>query len=178
MAAKKDPIPTVEQLQERVADHLRDWLSTNAHVESRLRERVYAKLDGHADTIIVKLLGFNQSFNRWELDHCNGRSGNSAAGDYLRKKLGPAVDEWLDAQVGKLPKLNADAVKSVRDEYSSMFRRALSARLWELAKSRADEKAVAIMAEVEERMLAATKTKPLIVDEPEVTTALPSGGTK
>ena len=43
----------------------------------------------------MKLLGFNDRWGKWELDHCNGRSGESAAGDFIRKYQTEAIQEWL-----------------------------------------------------------------------------------
>lgn len=98
-----------------------DWIKSN---EPDIERRVRALLNHHVQEIVVKLLGFDHHWGEdWELDHCNGRSGESAAGDWLRKRAGEAVDAWLDQQAQALPNLPTSAVKSLRDEYARIFER-------------------------------------------------------
>lgn len=98
-----------------------DWLKSN---EPDIERRVWALLNNHVQKIVVKLLGFDHHWGEdWELDHCNGRAGESAAGDWLRERAGEAVYAWLDQQAQALPNLPASAVKSLREEYARVFER-------------------------------------------------------
>lgn len=61
-----------------------DWRAKNT--ESALKTRVHELLDRNSKEITMKLLGFDSRYvKQWELDHCNGRAGESAAGDYLKR---------------------------------------------------------------------------------------------
>jgi len=54
-------------------------------------------LNKHKDEIVRKLLGFNKdSWGKWELDHCNGRNGNSPIGERLANKQREIINTWLD----------------------------------------------------------------------------------
>lgn len=94
------------------------WLKDN---EDKIEKQISSMLDRRLEEVVAKLLGFNNSWGRWEVDNCNGRDGNSAAGDWLREKAANAVKEWLTAQAGDLPKLPAAAIKSLRKEYLEHF---------------------------------------------------------
>lgn len=82
-----------------------------------------AKLEESRDEIIAKLLGFDNRWQRgYELDHCNGRSGNSAAGDYLVEHQRAAVQEWLSkvdlSTVAFTPKMEETMLERFNKAYS------------------------------------------------------------
>lgn len=96
------------------------WLKEN---EDKIEQQISSMLDKRLEEVVAKLLGFSYSWGRWEVDNCNGRSGDSAAGDWLRDKAGNSVRDWLTAQAGDLPKLPAAAVKALRKQYLEYFER-------------------------------------------------------
>ena len=116
-----------------------DWLA-----EQSVDDRVIAALNTRVSEIAAKLLGFNCSWNRWEVDHCNGRGGESAVGDYLREKCGDGVKKWLDDLSGNLPPLPRDARSSLVKSYHSY----LEQEILNLLKKRARDDAVAIVEEI------------------------------
>lgn len=71
------------------------WRSENT--EKAIQEKVTTLLDKKAEEMTLKLLGFNLSWGEWNLDHCNGRSGNSAVGDYMRTAQSVAIKEFFDS---------------------------------------------------------------------------------
>lgn len=82
-----------------------------------------AKLEESRDEIIAKLLGFDNRWQRgYELDHCNGRSGNSAAGDYLIQHQREAVKDWLAnvdlSTVAFTPKMEETMLERFNKAYS------------------------------------------------------------
>lgn len=100
-----------------------DWQAKNT--EQHIKKAVHERLDKARDTIVLKLLGFNASsfVGTWELDHCNGRAGESAAGQYLRKVQSEAIQKWLE-QIEipdvKLPgTVIAKLRRNMRNEYES-----------------------------------------------------------
>ncbi len=121
---------------DRVAQEAaRTWLSKQL---PQLDRMVYAILDDRVETIVSKLLGFDCEYGReWAIDHCNVRSGESAAGDWLRERAGEAVRQWLDEQARDLPKLPKSSVASLRREYLET----LSRELLTAVKRRATEDA-------------------------------------
>lgn len=71
------------------------WRKENT--EEAIHKKVIDLLDKRSEEMVVKLLGFDLSWGEWALDHCNGRSGNSAIGDYLRNTQAVAVKEFFDS---------------------------------------------------------------------------------
>ena len=84
-----------------IAEAVAEWKIRNS--EEVLKRRVHALLDESSNEVVMKLLGFKESWGKWELDHCNGRSGNSPAGEYLKNAQQGAIAEWL--KTAALPKL-------------------------------------------------------------------------
>jgi hypothetical protein len=112
-----------------------DWLGKRKGIA----DEITTLLDRRVQEIIGKLLGFDAHWGEWEVDHCNGRSGNSAAGDWLRGAVQGAVGAWLTAQAGKLPTLPKAAIKSLRGDYLEAFQNELRDRLIKKAKEDASE---------------------------------------
>jgi hypothetical protein len=116
--------------QQRAEQAAQQWLAEHS-APGQIEQAVRARLDARLDVIVQKLLGFDCSSwgKDWELDHCNGRSGDSAAGDWLRKRVAAEAKEWLNEQAGNLPKLPASAIKSLRNEYVDDLKRAINTLL-------------------------------------------------
>ena len=109
------------------------------HTPEEIKRDLFARMDKAQQEILLKLLGFNKDSGDggWKLDHCNGRSGESAAGYYLRKQQAENVKAWLD-QV-ELPKIPKKAVDTLVSEYQNIFNREISRQLEILAKNAASE---------------------------------------
>ena len=64
--------------------------------------------------MIPKILGFNcdRWDQDWEIDHCNGRAGESLLGDLLRKKVIADATKWVEKQKWVTPsKKEVEALK-------------------------------------------------------------------
>lgn len=60
------------------------------------------KLDDHLDSILAKLLGMDKRWGgEWEVDHCNGRAGNSFIGEEIRSQVQPAVTQLVNDSIGE-----------------------------------------------------------------------------
>lgn len=94
-----------------------------AEAQKNIERSVRDILDARLVAIVGSLLGFQARFGEWAIDHCNRRSGESAAGDWLRARARDAVKRWLDEQAGKLPDLPAAAQQALRSEYLHELRR-------------------------------------------------------
>lgn len=104
-----------------------EWASER---QKNVRQEVHRLLDKNQEQIVLKLLGFDNHWGgRWELDHCNGRAGESAAGDWLREKAGAAVKEWLEKQTGRMPSIPPQTVKNLKERYREYFLREVEERL-------------------------------------------------
>lgn len=127
-----------------IAGAVAEWKSENT--EEVLKKRVHDMLDKSSQEIIMKLLGFNDSWGRWKLDHCNGRSGNSPAGDYIKSSQQTAVAEWLKTVA--MPEISEALKKSLIKEASADYKATLQHKLREYVKQRANHDAALLLSDL------------------------------
>ena len=132
----------IDSVMQTIAATVQQWKLANP--PDAIQAKTVKLLDTHADEIVMKLLGFNKdSWNgNWALDHCNGRSGNSAAGDWLLSKQAGVVAEWLTTC--KMPTLSKSAIASMNRECQSMYEQALRAAVADLIRTKATKDAAAL----------------------------------
>lgn len=115
----------LKQYQAEVAHAMK--VAAEEYIEANPPEKVAKDtlkfLKKSAKDIQHTLLGFE--VDRWgkghfEVDHCNGRSGESAVGDYLREHKREAIKEWLDT--AKLAPLDEGAIASMNREFQQVYR--------------------------------------------------------
>ena len=131
----------INDLLPTVLKSIDKWKEKNS--EEALTQRVHKLLDDNAETIVLKLLGFDNRWDKWELDHCNGRSGESAAGDYLKQVQQGAIQAWLKNV--KLPELNKTLTSVMKKKLEADYKRYLSQFLYEYAREEADKTAKEII---------------------------------
>ncbi len=116
------------------------WLAQNT--PENIQKNCLNILDKSKDDILRTLLGFEKdSWGRqeWKVDHCNGRAGESAAGDYLRRHQQATIDQWL-AQVD-MPKMTPSIKKSMEKDALDIFTRTFKRTLEEKVTKYAEEQA-------------------------------------
>ena len=119
-----------QQLISIVEKTIENWKKENT--EEKIKKEIVQRLDKAKDEVLPKLLGFNRRCgNKWELDHCNGRSGNSAIGDYLRKVQQATIEEWMRniTNFKLTAQQEADLKESARSHYIDLMRRGLQERI-------------------------------------------------
>ena len=109
-----DLVNPVDGVLEAIALAVAQWKEENT--EETIKKKVIDLLNKNSEEITLKLLGFNNRHGQWALDHCNGRSGNSAAGDYLTTIQQTAIQEWM--QTVTMPKLS----NAMKDKLSKDMR--------------------------------------------------------
>lgn len=112
------------------------------------RRKIEDILDSHTEEAVAKLLGFDNKWGDWEVDHTNGRQGESAAGDWLRKTAKEEVDKWLATQAGELPDLSAAQKKALRAGYQNELEYHVKERLKARAKDHAEDVAEKLWKEI------------------------------
>lgn len=103
MPIKKVPVPKKAPKKEDVSlvDIMRwagtakdSWLEKNT--EAEVQKQVHKILDERKTMVVAKLLGFDSRWGEWEVDHCNGRAGNSIAGQYLASVASREIKKWME----------------------------------------------------------------------------------
>ena len=142
MATNKKPEleNPLDALIPSIAVAVEEWKITNT--EEKIKSNVTNQLNKASDEITMKLLGFNNGWDgKWELDHCNGRSGESAAGDFIRKVQSEAIKEWLSSIC--MPKLSsvlkAKLKKEMQSEYNGYITRMVRSKIRDIADAHLTE---------------------------------------
>lgn len=134
----------IDDLLPELAASVEKWRNSNTPL--MLQQRIFERLDKSRDDIVLKLLGFTPDRGGYTLDHCNGRSANSAAGDFLIKAQAEAIKDWLSQT--SLPTLSDERresiLKGMAQQYESLFREGLKAAI----KAKADADIKAVMVEI------------------------------
>ena len=115
-----------------------EWMANNT--PEKIKAQCTRTLDRSAEEILRKVLGFKKVWdNSWELDHCNGRSGNSVVGEYLKANQNAAVKAWL-SQI-PMPTLTKSMESSFARYAKEVFDRGVKQELTRLAEEYASEQA-------------------------------------
>lgn len=117
-----------------IVEAMQTWEQAND--PETLKKRVHDLLDKNAEELLKKLLGFDHRYRGWELDNCNGRGGESAAGDYIKKVQQQAIQDWL-SQV-KLPKLTPTFLKKIEKQAQAQYENQISDDLYGRVREKAD----------------------------------------
>lgn len=125
-----------EQLAATITSSIDRWLENNKKED--IQQNLYDQLNREQEQIIGNLLGFSKSWsaNNWEVDHCNGRAGESAVGDYLRQVAATEINSWFKSIQLKKPTKAFQA--AITREYTDLFQKKVEAKLDDLADQQAD----------------------------------------
>lgn len=109
----------LDRIYDTLVESIREWQEINN--KDTIRSKVHEKLDKNFNQIIMLLLGFEKNSwgNRWEVDHCNGRKGESSAGDYLKRVQKDSIEMWFKGI--ELPPPTKIVGDAVRKEYKKAF---------------------------------------------------------
>lgn len=159
MAKTSPVIETVEYIHKAIDS----WLEKNS--EDQLTQRVHHLLDENQKKIILTLLGFENRWGGWEIDHCNGRSGNTPVGEYIKQTHEDAIQEWL-LQV-KLPAMSATIKKQIAQEMERHYQSEVRRRMHDMvvAKAQADVDAIMATINVDEFLTSLKKVRKLVVPQ-------------
>ena len=100
-------------------------------------------LSDQFDDIIKKFLGMEKRWGGWEVDHCNGRAGNSIIGEEIKAQVHEHLKGVITAAV-KNVKLSPAQVNAVQAEY----RERLVYALRDAAMRKAEEDAEVIFGQL------------------------------
>ena len=116
-----EPMTMQEALQSLVPiinGAIHEWLERQN--PQAIRKKVFDTLEAAKDEVAPKLMGFNKgSFGRgWEIDHCNGRSGESAIGDYMRKHQQEGIQQFIEQlNLPSLRPFTEEEIEAMRRDY-------------------------------------------------------------
>lgn len=166
--ATNKPIPQPITMQDAlqsivpvINDAIHEWLQRQNPED--IRKKVFATLEAARDEVAPKLMGFNKnSFGGgWEIDHCNGRAGESSIGDYMKKHQAEGIQQFIDQlELTKLRPFTATEIRDLQSEYRSL----VISRTREAVRARAAMDATRLVNQlsVDDLVSAIKKTQQLI----------------
>ena len=126
----------IEDIIKAVEEGSEKWYQENS--PEKIAKAVIAAFNSEKKEIVSKLLGFNNKYSYgWEVDHCNGRAGESAVGDHIRSYLDKDIKKWFDSLRAENPL--EDLKDAYQKEYNDMLQAGIRKAIKEHAESRAYE---------------------------------------
>lgn len=104
-------------------------VANDAHAES-VTEQIISDLNTQKRQVTLKLLGLDDRWGRWEVDHCNGR--NSTITEYISETAEKEIVKWVNDAVSEVlttelkSKVMLDAKKAIHKEVQDMVRNQLN----------------------------------------------------
>ena len=143
---------TTKSIKEEVAQAVDEWIEKEL---PNIKEKVVRFMNRRTDEIIALIMGFEKDSwgGGWKVDHCNGRSGNSVIGEYIKENAQQEVWKWFSENVGQLPALPKSTVKNLKKEYLTLLERYMRDRLQNAAQERAREEVDKILTEITQKKL-------------------------
>lgn len=132
----QEPVLTspVDNVIDQISVAMHQW--SEEQVET-IGTKVRQRLDQHRDEVLMKLMGFDKDYaGRWQIDHCNGRGGNSNISDFLKTTQEANVKEWL-SQI-KLPVMSPSFKRDIEKQLQSMYQHEIQNMIYAMAKARAN----------------------------------------
>ncbi len=169
MARKKSAPPSLQNrlLEARESMHERFFAAfekaNEAFLPDSLATEITAMLTRERREIVLKLLGFDHRWGKFEVDHCNARDKDSIIGRYLRGQAEPIVTAWMEKAIRPIFEAkarerlaNAEVRKAVEKDFVERFTYCLRENLNREAERLAKEHAAAFSAQVSQTMSMAT----------------------
>lgn len=106
-----------QQIQQFVSQELAKW------TEDKLRAHITTTIENKIEFIVSTALGFESRYNRWEVDHCNGRAGESVVGQMIAQLAIDTVQKAVQKAIaeGKFTLTKAH-IKALSDDFEGHVR--------------------------------------------------------
>lgn len=123
---------------------IQDWI--NKQNPAEITKNIHAMLNKSRDEVAAKLLGMNKRWgDQWEIDHCNGRNGESVMGDYLKNTQTAAIQTWIDSlDLANVKPFSAKELADIRSEY----RHRVINKVQDMVRSQAERDAAKLVADI------------------------------
>jgi len=130
-----------EELSVAILKAREKWIEENLKSPQDLAAKVSDHLDRQVNTILGQLLGFDSRYGNWEVDHCNGRGGESLVGNFIKEIAGKEAAGWLLDKMVPLPELTKPQIKALRNDFSKRYEEKVRDELRGLIEKKAKEDA-------------------------------------
>lgn len=146
-----------------IASAVAEWKVKNT--PEVVKKLVMDALEKQSNSLTLRLLGFNCNWNgNWEVDHCNGRAGESAIGDHMKKSQSAAIQTWLETVT--MPELTPAQLKKLQKDTQFDYYRELERALRDVAHEKAQTDAKTLIDQISKSMQIDGYLKTMALIEP------------
>lgn len=127
------------ELYEIVGNYEATIIDTLNENKKDLKERIEKQLNDAEKKIVMHLLGFRTKdyAKDFEIDHCNGRSGNSPIGQELFNDIKETVMPWVK-EIRKVQPTKKE-LNNFKKDYKNHLLREIKQSIWSKANADAEE---------------------------------------
>lgn len=127
----------------KVETQILEILRAKEHDPQKLAKTVandlIKKMKADATTVLLKMIGFNNHWSSgWEIDHCNGRSGNSEIGDLAKKEFREMAINFIQTYKDEITILtktqHKELMKNLQQEFLNGLKRGAVEQLQNVGK--------------------------------------------
>jgi len=135
----------VDKVIASIAVAMHDWADQQ---QENLVNDIHKRLNEQRDAVLMKLMGFIKPSwgGTWEIDHCNGRNGQSVVGDFYKDLQHEAIKEWLKEI--PLPTMSPAFKEAIAKDLQSTYEREVRSNVFKMARQYADESLNDVITEV------------------------------
>lgn len=132
-----------KQVEEVILKELIDNTPQADKIAKQVLDELIRAMKDDAKEVLLKVLGFNDHWGKWELDHCNGRNGNSVIGAELSTTFNQLAKEFVTEYKDSIFALTEteyqQLTKSIHNDFISCLRREANKEAQNLAQKYAKE---------------------------------------
>lgn len=122
-----------------------------------IQREIVSELTKERRTLALKMLGFDDSWGKLEVDHCNNRA--SVASEFVKSNVGPAIQKWTDECLrpaiearGRDKLNNAAVMNAIMKDFDQQFMYAARKQMEHLAAEAGKEFADALANQIKAGM--------------------------
>lgn len=139
-----------DELETLMAKTVSDWYE---NLEAQDYEtKIKRQLTSCYDSLVLNLLGFKR--DNWgnkymEVDHCNGRAGESFVGSFVKAKAAAEANRIFEIAFERLDPdklVTNEMLEALEEQFKEDFKRSLRDRVRQLAERKASEVAEDVVA--------------------------------
>ena len=112
-----------------------EWYEANS--PKVIAKKTKDLLDSQRQQVLMQLLGFEKDSWRshvWEVDHCNGRNGNSKVGATTKQIVSEVLDDWVQEHREEFDKylttqIKTEFKKELKSQLGFMLRKTIASML-------------------------------------------------
>ena len=115
ISAKKSMENFKKSVEVQILDILHKQNNSVDLIAKQVVEKLHKSMEDNATEVLLKLLGFDNKWGGWQIDHCNGRAGNSEVGVTLKSLFSEVTKNFV-------LQFKEESMKLTKTEYAQILK--------------------------------------------------------